>query len=139
MQTKTIIYVGAGVAGVALAIWLLKSASKAATAAKAALGKAAEAVNPASPNNLAYQAASALTPQGSVGSYLYDLFNTGAPKADAPTRATPKMPSIDLGAYPNRDDEGNPMPAFGLGILPGDTRQPLTIEIIGSSKDMNDA
>ena len=101
MKASTLVYVAAGAAGIGLAIALLRGAK----GAKEAAGKVIEAVNPASPNNVAYKAANVITetltgaPAGStsVGSWLYDFINPNVPKADAPTRPTPRVPSIDLG------------------------------------------
>ena len=111
MKASTLVYVAAGAAGIGLAIALLRGAK----GAKEAAGKVIEAVNPASPNNVAYKAANVITetltgaPAGStsVGSWLYDFINPNVPKADAPTRPTPRVPSIDLGTYADtiaRDD-----------------------------------
>lgn len=60
------------IAGAALVVYLITRRD----VQKIAAG-AAQAVNITSPENLAYKTASAVTPQGSVGSWLYDLLHPG--------------------------------------------------------------
>jgi len=61
------------IGGIAFAIYLISRRDVQKIAAAAG-----QAVNVTSPENLAYKAASAATPQGSVGSWLYDLTHSGS-------------------------------------------------------------
>jgi hypothetical protein len=92
----------AGTGLIVYAVW--KNSSRIGAAA----GKVADAVNPTSANNLAARAANAVTqaatgdPGTSFGSWVYDKFNTPAPRLDAPSMPRPR--TIDLGTYADTAD-----------------------------------
>lgn len=134
MKTKTMLYLGAGVAGLVAAIVLVRSSSKAAAAVKQGAAAALDAINPASPNNLVNRAVNTVVETGtgtpnSFGTWLAEKLDptTRAAAAAGLTAPTPaSRVSIDLGEYHETATRDDWESVFR-------SSPPLTIEIVGSS------
>jgi hypothetical protein len=118
MKTNTMLYIGAGVAGIVAAILIFRGGSKVASAAAGAAGRVADAINPINPNNVFSQAANAVTQSttgtpNSLGTWLAEKF-------DPTTRAADKWARENIGVATDSDDKemGKAMQTFFMNAPP---------------------